>query len=239
MLNAIINNSHEIYIFSIDLNCCYTAFNEKHREQMKDIWDADIYIGMNILDCMNIPWLRENAKKSIDRVLAGESFVEVLHQFDKDLFFELLWSPVIINNKIKGVSVISRDITREKKLEIELKANNSKFISLADGLPGFIAYVNANTLRYEFVSKEFERSFQVARENIIGSHVKEIIGEENFQFALKYINEAKAGKSVSYENYFNLVDGKRWFRVNYSPVFDETGLVSSLCVLTYNITPLK
>lgn len=42
LLTAILNSSRDIIIFSVDRKYCYTAFNEKHREEMKKVWDADI-----------------------------------------------------------------------------------------------------------------------------------------------------------------------------------------------------
>ena len=92
---------------------------------------------------------------------------------------------------------------RVKELELELRKlksddaaakgtiadSDSKFLSLADYLPAYIAYINADTLRYEFVNDLYEKSFGISKEEIIGSHVKDVIGEKNYQSVLKYINE--------------------------------------------------
>ncbi len=67
---------------------------------------------------------------------------------------------------------------------------------LTDHLPGHIAYVGADDLCYHFVNQRFESSFGRPREEIIGQHIKEIIGESNYEFALKYIEEVRAGKST-------------------------------------------
>ncbi len=131
------------------------------------------------------------------------------------------------------------DITERKKSDAELRNLNDKFMKIADSIPGYIAYVNAETLQYEFVNVAFEKSFGIPREKIIGNHIKEIIGEKNYQFALKYINEVKKGKSASYENTFELTSGKRWIQVNYSPVFDASGQVTSIAVLSYDMTEQK
>ena len=117
--------------------------------------------------------------------------------------------------------------------------NESKLFNLADNLPGFIAFVNATTLKYEYVNKSYQNSFGIPIEKIVGRHVREVIGEPNFQFALKYIEMVKEGKSASYENTFNLVSGKRWISVNYAPYFDKDKNVSSIIVLTYDITDRK
>jgi len=106
-------------------------------------------------------------------------------------------------------------------------------------MPGHIASVNANTLKYQFVNKAFQKSFGFPVEKIVGSHIKEIIGEDNYKFALKYIETVKKGKAVSYENVFNLSSGERWIKVNYVPDFDKDGNVASIIVLSYDITEKK
>jgi PAS domain S-box-containing protein len=134
---------------------------------------------------------------------------------------------------------MAMDITERKGAEKALKESNDRFMSLADNIKGYMAYVNAETLKYEFVNKVFENSFGISREKIIGSHIREIIGETNFQFALKFINEVKAGNSVSYENSFDLITGRHWLQVNYTPAFDSAGVVKSIVVLSYDITDRK
>ncbi len=110
---------------------------------------------------------------------------------------------------------------------------------LADHSPGHIAYVGADDLCYHFVNQKFESSFGRPREEIIGQHIRKIIGESNYEFALKYIEEVRAGKSTSYENAFNLKQGRRWIKVNYEPDMDEQGNVKGIIVLSYDITELK
>lgn len=156
---------------------------------------------------------------------------------------ELFWSEIslrrITNHDYDRIIAVVRDVSQRIKAERALKESNSKIMSLVDSVPGHIAFVNADTLQYEFVNGEFERSFGFPRGKIIGSHVKEIIGEANYLYALKYIEEVRTGKSVSYENVFDLVSGKRWIQVNYKPVIDDNGHVTSIVVHSFDITDLK
>ena len=131
------------------------------------------------------------------------------------------------------------DIAESKRNEEALRESNERFLSLTSNIPAYIAYVNADTLRYEFVNAAFEKSFQIPREKIIGSHLKEIVGEANYQFALKAIHEVRLGKAISYENTFDLVHGKRWIQVNLTPVTNASGHVASIAVLSYDITERK
>ncbi|MFH0995043.1 MAG: transporter substrate-binding domain-containing protein [Pseudomonadota bacterium] len=148
---------------------------------------------------------------------------------------------IIRDNSGKALKMIgiNRDITERKRAEQDLKESNTKFMSLVGNVPGYIAYVNAETLHYEFVNDVFEKSFGIPREKIIGSHIKEIIGETSYQVSSKNIEEVRSGKSVSYENIYDLVSGKHWIQVNYAPIIDPDGRVASFVILGYDITERK
>lgn len=149
---------------------------------------------------------------------------------------ELIEENALLKQRIKELEHSESECKRVEKV---LKESNDKFIGLVSSIPGYIAYVNANTLQYEFVNDAFEKSFGVPREKIIGCHIKDIIGETNYQFALKYIEKVRLGKSISYENTFDLVSDKRWIQVNYAPIIDAHGHVTSIAVLSYDITEHK
>ena len=155
-----------------------------------------------------------------------------VHQIELEIINQEL-----IQEKEKANERLSEsELLRAKE---KAEANNKKLYNLADHLPCHIAYVDTETLRYEFVNKEFQRSFGIPVNEIVGQYVKDIIGDDNFQFALEFINEVRKGKTASYEAVFNLVSGKRWISVDYVPDFDLNGKVKSIIVLAYDITERK
>jgi PAS domain S-box-containing protein len=123
--------------------------------------------------------------------------------------------------------------------EQPLMDNDTKLQGLSNNIPAYIGYVNADTLKYEFVNDLYAESFGIPRDKIIGSHIKNVIGAENYRFALKYIEDAKSGKSSRYENIFEMASGKRWIQVNYSPVLDTNNHVTAIALLSYDITDRK
>ena len=63
-----------------------------------------------------------------------------------------LEAELIIANKELAIQ-----ITERKQSELALKESNNIFISLTNLIPVYIAYVNADTLQYEFVNDMFEK----------------------------------------------------------------------------------
>ena len=110
---------------------------------------------------------------------------------------------------------------------------------ITDILPAYIAYVGTDDLRYRFVNRRYTELFGIPTQEIIGKHIREVIGESNYQFALKYIEEVKTGNPASYETVFNTQRGKRWIKVNYVPDFNEIGADSAIIALGYDITNQK
>ncbi len=141
-------------------------------------------------------------------------------------------------NPIRLHGTIS-DITERKNAEIALKESNDRFISLSDTIPQFLAYVNAETLDYEYINQTYTKQFNKPAEQIIGRPIWELLGESRYQFALPYIDQARSGKEASYINSFDLVTGKRWIEVTYSPVINDQGKVQSIVVLGNDISERK
>ncbi len=125
-----LNDSTSSPIFSVDSNSCYTSFNKTHAAVMKNIYNSEIAIGMNILDCMNVEEDRVQAKQNIDRALKGEQFVEDAFSGDERLsrvYFEVAHNPIMNDNsEVIGVAVLARDLTLRKRMEVELQSKVSE-----------------------------------------------------------------------------------------------------------------
>ncbi len=110
---------------------------------------------------------------------------------------------------------------------------------ITNNIPALISYVDADDLKYLFVNKVFAKNFGMTPEEIFGKQVKDILGEESFSRALPYINRARSGQRVEYENIIPAKNELRWFNINYLPEFDEKGKVKSIIVLIFDIHERK
>lgn len=129
-------------------------------------------------------------------------------------------------------------ISKLKQTE-QIKELQEKFINLTDNIPDFITYINANTFKYEFANKAFLKSFGGPHKRIIGRTVEKILGEKNYHFVFKYLEEARKGKQVYFEKEFEFDTGNRWIIINYIPQFDKTGKVTLINGISYDITDRK
>jgi PAS domain S-box-containing protein len=194
LLTALINSPSDYIIFSIDRDYRYTTFNEKHRLEMKKVWHIDINAGMNLLEIITIPELREAAKKSIDRSLNGEAFIEIQHQPDIDTYYEFSWNPIRLNDtNVLGVTAFIRDITDQRQMENEIRKSEEKYRILSKELEQRVKertgqvqdlYDNAPT---GYHSLDINGIFQMINEtelNWLGYSREEVIGKMKFSDVL-------------------------------------------------------
>jgi signal transduction histidine kinase len=117
LLTALVNSPRDTIIFALDRDYRYTAFNDRHAEEMRRVWVADIAPGVCLLDLMTIPEVRALARHSIDRALRGEAFVEIQHQPAPSVYYELQWAPVRLRGEIVGVTAFIRDVTAQRETQ--------------------------------------------------------------------------------------------------------------------------
>lgn len=142
--------------------------------------------------------------------------------------------------KFEKVNIqLQEEIAEREKAQEELRASEHQMRLITDNTPAYIAYMGAKDLRYRFVNRRYEESYNRPRDQIIGHHIREIIGEKNYQFALPSIEKVKAGQALSYENMFPIAQGRRWIQVNYVPDFDAHGSVRAIVVMSHDISSLK
>jgi len=134
---------------------------------------------------------------------------------------------------------LQQEILERERVEEELRWNEYQMRLITDNTPAYIAYVGIDDLRYRFVNRKFEDSYDRPRDQIIGRHIRELIGEDNYRFALPHIAKVKAGQSATYTNVFPVAEGKRWIQVNYVPDFDRHGAVRAIVVMSHDISDLK
>jgi PAS domain S-box-containing protein len=204
-------------------------------------YSHDHYVGKNMWDLGCFRNIADSREKFLE--LQHKRYIRYedipLETFTgKQIDVEFISNVYEVDQK-KVIQCNIRDITERKLAEVALKESSNKIRSLAENIPGYVAYVNADTLKYEFVNDAFIKSFQIAHEKIIGSHLSEFFPNPAYQDTLKHVEAVKTGKSVTFESVFHLDGYQSWFEIHFAPVFDANMHVSSIVMLSFNITERK
>lgn len=214
ILNSIFESSENVIIFSLDINYCYMAFTNVHKQTMKQIWGVDIEIGMNMLNIISIPIDRNKAKYNFDQVLKGEHLRFEEEYGDSKLlrtYYENIYNPIIDSKGvIIGLSVFVIDITDRKNTEKALINSEEKFRSL---------YANMNegsalhTLEYNNdgkpvdyriieVNSAFETLLGISRKDVVNKTSKQAYNTDEPPYLDVYSKVVLTGKPEVFETYF-------------------------------------
>lgn len=126
----------------------------------------------------------------------------------------------------------------QRQLE-NAKEDQKRLQLLIDNLPAQISYVDLKE-RYVFVNREFEKSINMERDQIIGQKMEKILGPTNYEKVKSYIEHALSGESGHFEFTFRTKrKAKKWYDINYVAEIDIQERVSGFYVFTIDLTEKK
>jgi len=133
-LKSSIESQRDTTILSIDKDYKYLLFNKAHVDAMKFAYNADIKIGVNILECISKDGDRKLLKENFDRALKGESLSIIQTFGDSNVaYYEVFFNPVFNEiNEIIGCTTMARNITERSHAEKALKESETKFREIID-----------------------------------------------------------------------------------------------------------
>lgn len=144
LLSSVLESATVVGVFALDRKYRYLAFNRRHRERMKFLWDKDIAIGMNMFDAVSVKY-RAEIRQLCDQVLKGESVsADLQFHIVKDgrevsAYYENHGSPIVNDNgEVVGLTFFAINITERKHMETELFQREQQFRTLAENSPGMI-----------------------------------------------------------------------------------------------------
>jgi PAS domain S-box-containing protein len=139
---------------------------------------------------------------------------------------------------------IVRNVTERKRIADALRESEQQMRQIADAMPAFIAYVDAEE-RFRFHNRTYNDFFQLTNEEIDGHTVREVFGEEAYSFMGPKVREVLSGYPVMYERTLkNPMGQPRNFAVHYFPRYGGNGDDADERVVGYyslvtDITELK
>jgi PAS domain S-box-containing protein len=138
------------------------------------------------------------------------------------------------------------DITERREIEDALRGTQAQLSqkeqqlrAVTDATPALISFVDAEG-RYGYVNYQYEVWFGHRAEQIVGRHVRDVLGEAAAEKVWPHMQRALNGEKVRYEmNVPYQHAGNRWVDVAYVPRRDDAGRVDGFFVLVTDITARK
>ncbi|MFC3695779.1 type II toxin-antitoxin system ParD family antitoxin [Chenggangzhangella methanolivorans] len=151
-------------------------------------------------------------------------------------FFDLFYTPVYeADASIGGVMCTVVDNTQRLATERRLAESEANLRRVTDALPMLIAYVDRGHV-YRFANRAYEAWLGVSPEDMVGRHVREIVGEAYYELRREWIDRALAGEATSSEADLPHRDGARHrSEIRYVPDIKADGSVPGVYILVVDL----
>lgn len=144
----------------------------------------------------------EQIKPWLDRAMAGEQVafdIERAYPVTGTRDINISFVPDFdAANTVQGIYILGIDVTWRKTAKEKMRASDTRLRLVTDNLSVFIGYIDPY-MRYQFVNQQYETTYGRPREEIIGMHVKDVIGPERFLLSEPYLRRGLAGEHVTAE----------------------------------------
>ena len=141
--------------------------------------------------------------------------------------------------EVRGHFALFQDITQRKRAETALRHSEAQFRLLSDNLPVLVASLDSE-FRYRFANRAYREWFGVSDRDIVGKHMRAVLGQAAYRHLQPRLEAALDGKNVSFEASIKRGDGAaRILAASYIPDRDEAGVVQGLFLLADDITERK
>ena len=133
----------------------------------------------------------------------------------------------------------SEDAAARRQAEERLYSQQQRLALITSNAPGLLALLD-HELRYLYVNQQFADLILRSPSELIGRHVRDVIGHEAFARAAMHVRRVLKGEQVSYENHLLNAAGKLiQMQVTISPQFTKQGEISTLVVAASDVTAIK
>ncbi|RQP26072.1 sensor domain-containing diguanylate cyclase [Piscinibacter terrae] len=134
---------------------------------------------------------------------------------------------------------IRREAIEDTGAAIALQQSEARLRLMIDAVPAMITYIDTSE-RYLFSNLPYMRMLGLAREQIVGRNMREVLGDALYERIGPYKEQALSGQTAHYERQHRRDDGSvADLSVTFVPHLSDDGTVEGFFSLTLDITELK
>lgn len=221
--NSLLDAGSDI-IWAVDKNYNIMAFNYQFRKICNDLWKFEPTLGSPIPD-LQLYWPIGFWYEKYERAFRGERqvFELRLENNNRIQFFEVDVNPVIVEDKIVGASLKSRDVTERKKAEKDLATYAHELENIFNGAHDAMFLVDVydnDVFRYRRTNRTHQELTGYSLEFICQKTPIELVGEEMGKaIEERYKETINKQTPTTYEEELDLPGGKRIWETTLTPVF--------------------
>jgi two-component system sensor histidine kinase/response regulator len=204
--------------------------------------------------------LHHEERSILERIAKGERIEHVdtvrRHKDGRLVMVSATVSPIRDHEgRVVGASNIMREITRRKELEAELnvrraqleeevvqrteqlRAREDFLQTLTENLPGMVAYWRDSVC--EFSNEANAAWFGLTREQIVGMHARDLLGDAAYESRQPLVRQLMAGEPYHVERTLINARGEaRHLWSHYMP-YRHDGQIDGFFVMQSDVTPIK
>ncbi len=202
----------------------------------------DELIGLPVMDIVDTA-NREWTSARIREVEGGADLNRVTEQRfvrrDGTIFDAQVKGVPVMYEGASAIQISFWDVSEHKRAETAVQESEEQLHIITDTMPGFVAQMDRD-MRYRRVNRRYLDALARPETEIIGRHIRDVLGEEDWQQVRPFTERALAGESVEFETQMHVAGLRnRWLRRRVTPAFDPAGLVTSIIVLAEDVTMAK
>lgn len=133
---------------------------------------------------------------------------------------------------------LSRANDENAQIAAALRRSEARLRLINDNMPGLIGYVDKHET-YQYANKGYSDWFDIPADEVMGSHVPKIIGDEVYSQVKDYIQQALCGKRLAYEYQMDRKGRTVFARSTLVPEISPEGETLGFFVFSQDITEQK
>ena len=198
-LAALINNLSGL-IWSVNLDFKLISSNAAFTASVKSYSGKVISEGDCILDKDFIPRLSpdilDTYRRYYERAFAGEIFTDIIYyDLQPPAWYEISFTPIIVDGKVIGTACYSQDITQRKVAELHLHNSEHRFRSLIENSSDAVAIFSADE-KLMYVSPSVTSILGYTEDELMQMDVLTIIKPETIELRDRLIEKVIANPGI-------------------------------------------